>query len=267
MASEHGEPARPREAVVRGPCLTGCGLTQVPAISLAYEEAEADIMQRRPRNPTKDHLVNSRLIFMSYLQIGFIQAAAGERGVGARTLAWRRERATCWGSVGLETTGGCRPSGFFTYFTIHGESGFLANRLFGIREDWDDDDINDLEDSYGQQWVWRQAMRKHKRLCCPIPQYFFWGGGAAAWHAVQTYDNRKDLEYTTQSAFFVAIVMAQWTDLLICKTRKLSIFTQGMRYARRTALESGSLPSPPCIAGRWGPDAWNICSAFAETTR
>lgn len=25
--------------------------------------------------------------------------------------------------------------------------------MFGIREQWDDDDINDLADSYGQQWV------------------------------------------------------------------------------------------------------------------
>lgn len=39
------------------PCFCGC---QVPAISLAYEEAESDIMKRRPRNPYKDNLVNER---------------------------------------------------------------------------------------------------------------------------------------------------------------------------------------------------------------
>lgn len=33
---------------------------QVPAISLAYEEAESDIMKRRPRNPYLDNLVNER---------------------------------------------------------------------------------------------------------------------------------------------------------------------------------------------------------------
>ena len=33
---------------------------QVPAISLAYEEAESDIMKRRPRNPFTDKLVNER---------------------------------------------------------------------------------------------------------------------------------------------------------------------------------------------------------------
>ena len=31
-----------------------------PAISLAYEKAESDIMQRLPRDPIKDRLVNER---------------------------------------------------------------------------------------------------------------------------------------------------------------------------------------------------------------
>lgn len=33
---------------------------KVPAISLAYEKAESDIMKRRPRNPYADKLVNER---------------------------------------------------------------------------------------------------------------------------------------------------------------------------------------------------------------
>lgn len=43
---------------------------QVPAISLAYEAAESDIMKRQPRNPRTDKLVNERLISMAYGQIG-----------------------------------------------------------------------------------------------------------------------------------------------------------------------------------------------------
>lgn len=43
---------------------------QVPAISLAYETAESDIMKRQPRNPKSDKLVNERLISMAYGQIG-----------------------------------------------------------------------------------------------------------------------------------------------------------------------------------------------------
>ena len=41
--------------------------------------------------------------------------------------------------------------GFFTYFVIMAENGFLPNHLLGIRVTWDDRWINDVEDSYGQQ--------------------------------------------------------------------------------------------------------------------
>ncbi|KAK9703403.1 Cation transporting ATPase, C-terminus [Popillia japonica] len=134
----------------------------VPAISLAYEEAESDIMKRRPRNPFTDKLVNERLISMAYGQIGMIQAAAG----------------------------------FFVYFVIMAENGFLPMKLFGIRKQWDSRAVNDLTDSYGQEW---------------------------------TYRDRKTLEYTCHTAFFVSIVVVQWADLIICKTRRNSIVHQGMR--------------------------------------
>lgn len=43
--------------------------------------------------------------------------------------------------------------GFFAYFVIMAENGFLPSVLVGIRLNWDDRSTNDLEDSYGQQWV------------------------------------------------------------------------------------------------------------------
>src|SRR5271170_5337677 len=49
------------------------GTDMVPAISLAYEEAESDIMKRLPRDPIRDKLVNERLISLAYGQIGMIQ--------------------------------------------------------------------------------------------------------------------------------------------------------------------------------------------------
>ncbi|XP_066141390.1 sodium/potassium-transporting ATPase subunit alpha isoform X4 [Euwallacea fornicatus] len=138
------------------------GTDMVPAISLAYEKAESDIMKRAPRNPYADKLVNERLISMAYGQIGMIQAAAG----------------------------------FFVYFVIMAENGFLPLKLFGIRKQWDSKAINDLSDSYGQEW---------------------------------TYKDRKVLEYTCHTAFFVSIVIVQWADLIVCKTRRNSILHQGMR--------------------------------------
>merc|ERR1712013_507429 len=53
------------------------GTDLVPAISLAYERAESDIMKRQPRCPIKDKLVNERLISLAYGQIGMIQAISG----------------------------------------------------------------------------------------------------------------------------------------------------------------------------------------------
>jgi len=137
------------------------GTDMVPAISLAYEQAENDIMKRLPRDPKKDKLVNERLISMSYGQIGMIQATAG----------------------------------FFVYFVILAENGFLPRDLFGIREAWDARAVNDLKDSYGQEW---------------------------------TYKRRKVLEYTCHTAFFISIVIVQWADLIICKTRRNSLYHQGM---------------------------------------
>ena len=114
------------------------------------------------RNPFTDRLVTDRLIGFAYGQIGFIQAAAG----------------------------------FFTYFVIMAENGFMPEKLFNLRKLWDNKYINNLEDSYGQEW---------------------------------TYAERKVLEETCQSAFFVSIVLVQWTGLLVCKTRRNSLFEQGMK--------------------------------------
>lgn len=44
-------------------------------------------------------------------------------------------------------------AGFFTYFVILAENGFKPPDLLGIRVNWENRYINDLEDSYGQQWV------------------------------------------------------------------------------------------------------------------
>ncbi|KAL2076928.1 hypothetical protein ACEWY4_027481 [Coilia grayii] len=138
------------------------GTDMVPAISLAYETAESDIMKRQPRNPKTDKLVNERLISMAYGQIGMIQAVAG----------------------------------FFTYFVILAENGFLPTSLVGLRLAWDDRNNNEVEDTFGQQW---------------------------------TYEQRKIVEFTCHTAFFTSIVVVQWADLIICKTRRNSLFQQGMK--------------------------------------
>lgn len=137
------------------------GTDMVPAISLAYEHPESDIMKRKPRDPVNDRLVNQRLLSLSYGQTGMMQASAG----------------------------------FFTYTIIMCENGFFLGDLIGIRELWESKAVNDFKDSYGQEW---------------------------------TYIQRKKLEYTCQTAFFISVVVVQWAELIVSKTRTNSILQQGM---------------------------------------
>uniref|UniRef100_A0A8D2MFH8 Sodium/potassium-transporting ATPase subunit alpha n=1 Tax=Zonotrichia albicollis TaxID=44394 RepID=A0A8D2MFH8_ZONAL len=134
---------------------------KIPSVALAYEKAESDIMNRRPRNKRRDRLVNQQLAVYSYLQIGIMQS------VGA----------------------------FVTYFTVYAEQGFLPSTLLGVRVNWENNAINDFEDSYGQQWTHYQRMY---------------------------------LQWTGYTAFFVSITIQQVADLIIRKTRRNSIFRQGL---------------------------------------
>ena len=44
-------------------------------------------------------------------------------------------------------------AGFFTYLVIMADNGFWPSRLLGLRKSWESKTVNDLEDSYGQEWV------------------------------------------------------------------------------------------------------------------
>ena len=149
------------------------GTDMLPAISLAFEEGEENLMKKKPRNPETDHLINEKLIFLSYGQVGLIQAAAG----------------------------------FFTYFVIMAENGFWPERLISkfeyflcklsilsstldLRNEWNSFAINDLSDSYYQEW---------------------------------TYEDRKMLEYTCQAGFLFSVVVVQWMSAIQARSRKLSI--------------------------------------------
>lgn len=53
------------------------GTDIAPAIALAYENGELDIMERMPRSPKRDHLVNKKLVAYCYMQMGCFEVAAG----------------------------------------------------------------------------------------------------------------------------------------------------------------------------------------------
>merc|ERR1712072_848711 len=45
------------------------------------------------------------------------------------------------------------------------------------------------------------------------------------------HEYRTEALETAQTAYFISIIVVQWADLLICKTRILSIFEHGMNNA------------------------------------
>eukprot|EP01129_Flabellula_baltica_P001518 TRINITY_DN1145_c0_g1_i1.p1 TRINITY_DN1145_c0_g1~~TRINITY_DN1145_c0_g1_i1.p1 ORF type:complete len:1074 (+),score=311.27 TRINITY_DN1145_c0_g1_i1:19-3240(+) len=132
------------------------GTDLLPAISLAYEKAESDIMNRPPRDAKRDHLVTAKLIGFAYLQIGIIQAMAG----------------------------------FYSYLVVLGSYGIRPEILFSTGFDW------------GKE------------------EFLIAGVGESLRFEALNY---------AQTSYFVSIVIVQWADLLISKTRKLSIFQQGLK--------------------------------------
>lgn len=150
---------------------------QVPSIALAYEKAESDIMNRKPRHKKKDRLVNKPLAVYSYLHIGMMRACPVTQGTthsqseavlflvgcgwgGRRNHEKNEDRAVLKSLWNLRLT--LIPSGimqslgaFLVYFTVYAQEGFRPTTLINLRVEWEKDSVNNLEDSYGQEWVRR----------------------------------------------------------------------------------------------------------------
>merc|ERR1711865_725959 len=142
------------------------GTDMLPAISLAYEEPEGGIMKRKPRDKSKDRLVNAKLIALAHGQIGMIQAAGG----------------------------------FCCYFMVFNHYGISFSDLTGTGFDYIDPDFTVAD--------------------CNLADCNLVAG--------MYYDTRMTILAKAQTSFLVSIVVAQWSDVIICKTRENSIFTQGM---------------------------------------
>ena len=205
------------------------GTDMVPAISFAYENPELDIMERYPRNSQRDHLVNAKLISFAYLQIGITQAAAG----------------------------------FFTYFYIMNDYGFKPGTLFGLASTKgvypkNSDSYNPFAVNRGNTNAIKDAegnwnlteknldMVTPRQSALDVRLFFMtrdntewapcrWGEDADVPHFYKfSHVSENRICYTVEGLFYaqcgylISIVCVQWSDLLICKTRNLSISQQGM---------------------------------------
>ena len=269
------------------------GTDMWPAISLAYEEKESDIMDRPPRNAATDRLVNRRLITFAYFQIGIMQVLAGfftylivlnDYGYTPRILMglgrdWEDYPVMCtvhgngspgacgfgcaspdfdkkygFGDVGKGEkwcTQGCTipPYGKYDPFGEHTSDGFRGfdqgtDATCARTCDWF---YNVAKNSTGvpaedaliqaycalepesQTFGFPKRGKASSAKKAPAGAFYWWNGRP------QRFPNK---EYQTnalayaQTAYFISIIVAQWSDLLISKTRKLSLFEQGMHNTK-----------------------------------
>ncbi|XP_055356759.1 sodium/potassium-transporting ATPase subunit alpha-2-like isoform X2 [Paramacrobiotus metropolitanus] len=107
------------------------GTDILPAIAMAYERSETDIMKRPPRDPQHDKIINKKVMGQAYFQIGVLQCLAG----------------------------------YLTYFVVYAENGFFPRKImYGLDEQWSNEAATDLIDSYGQEWTYYQ--RRELELTC-----------------------------------------------------------------------------------------------------
>eukprot|EP00457_Paulinella_chromatophora_P000842 gb/GEZN01000842.1/.p1 GENE.gb/GEZN01000842.1/~~gb/GEZN01000842.1/.p1 ORF type:complete len:1094 (+),score=168.27 gb/GEZN01000842.1/:116-3283(+) len=187
------------------------GTDMWPAISLAYEGKESNIMQRPPRDARTDRLVTNKLVNFAYLQIGVIQAVAG----------------------------------FYAYLVVLLDYGFPSSMLPGAGVSWPmnegapsnvvffTEDPNVYPDAepcqYGLQAncypFYRFVDRRNiesTRAMVPCNIGAFEAEGSPCWNPYEALAH-------AQCAYFISIIIVQWADLVACKTRKLSLLSQGMR--------------------------------------
>ncbi|CAJ0957790.1 unnamed protein product [Ranitomeya imitator] len=163
-----------------------------PSVSLAYEKAESDIMHLKPRNPRRDRLVNESLAVYSYFQIG------GSRVRDAEDIPLQSRGRPPWyisPDLPLLLPGVIQSfAGFVDYFTTMAQEGWYPAYCIGLRAHWENQHLQDLEDSYGQEWTFSQRLYQ---------------------------------QYNCYTVFFLSIEVCQIADVLIRKTRRLSVFQQG----------------------------------------
>ncbi|XP_022217800.2 LOW QUALITY PROTEIN: sodium/potassium-transporting ATPase subunit alpha [Drosophila obscura] len=101
----------------------------LPGLSLLCESAEEKLMKQKPK-VFDDFLLNRRMLFVSCILVGVIEAAAV----------------------------------FIMYFLFMARNGFLPRTLVGLNFKWHDATVTDITDSYGQEW----SPESRQRLDCQV---------------------------------------------------------------------------------------------------
>lgn len=196
------------------------GTDMLPAVAFAYEYGELDIMERKPRNAKRDHLVGARLLCFAYLQTGLIQTMAGwftyfyvlnDYGIKPHTV------------VTLVQAYGYFPKDDDTYDAFEPNWG---NSNYGNPDEYDKLNWDTSLVSYMDIrlfYVFRGANHWAKCRWDPrddsIPH--FWRFSKVT-HDTQICYTPEALHYA-QGAYLITIIVSQWGNNILCKTRTLSI--------------------------------------------
>lgn len=139
------------------------GTELAPAIALAYEKTEDDIMDRPPRDCKKDSLVSFKLLSYSYLQAGIIQ------------VFW------------------CLLAYFLTFgYNSRVECRVSPGELYNLSTDY-----------------FNESPKGYWKGCSP--------------------DNQTLVLRQVQTAWYVTLVLSQFSNIWMCKTRQMSIFQHGIQ--------------------------------------
>lgn len=202
------------------------GTDILPAISLAYEEAELDIMVRKPRKQD-DHLVSRKLITHAYLQMGEIATAGG----------------------------------FYAYFVVMKDFGFPPSMLYGLAQKKavmpnENDVFNPAAANLGNSnlpatctenskvnfdtinWLIDSTGKFDLRMGFVKCEGGRWvqdaNWGECFDDDVSPVTNKR-ICYTTdalkyaQTSYFVGIVFVQWCNILVCRVRFMSTIFAGYK--------------------------------------
>ncbi|EAR95708.2 Na,H/K antiporter P-type ATPase alpha subunit family protein (macronuclear) [Tetrahymena thermophila SB210] len=223
-----------------------------PAIALAFEEAEIDIMTRRPRSKA-DHMVSTKLMVHSYGLMGIHSMACG-------FLAYFIS-LNYYGFEVLELFGMSLYDAYYPpiqefgtiseahpYYAKYGHFGrsFNSNVMLGNAKC--QDDITQMKAIKDQSWTidWFQVdqgkydLRKAFVKCGSDGNWYSLVGSWSDCN-IHSDHNYSDFVgntacYTTdalkyaQSSFFVCIVIFQWSNIFACKSRKSSFATSAVNY-------------------------------------
>lgn len=220
------------------------GTDIIPAVSFSYEDAELDIMTRRPRD-REEHLVTAKLLCFAYGQTGIVQATGG---------------FVCYCIV-------MNDFGFNVYHLFNSvlrkiivpyptdqfdpNHEFFGNNNAHIPENTDEvraintDDafykgVSDDDNSEGVYVDW--LFTKHQSV--DLRMGFLEVRDKKVVHSIKfnpckVYQispvSHREVCYTTealkyaQTSFFFSIVISQFFNSLACKTRKISVKDQGLK--------------------------------------